>query len=323
MINEIDNDVPDNMLRIEYMLGNFCNYKCHYCFPGSNEGDVSWPDIAVVKNNLYHLLTHYKKYGKNKFHFYLVGGEPTVWKDLPELCNFLKSNFDVIIELSTNASRSLRWWTENLNNFDHIAISVHNEFAKIDHIIEVADMLYHNGAYVNADVLMDPNNFDACKDIVNALFDSQHNWPIIAKAVYFDGLHKHTQDQLEYLKEPIKRMPSMEWHNSTTKKPVVTTTIKYSNGEIVNTIDDGWIKKNNLNFFYNWSCNIGVEIIKIFGNGRISSNCQQPLYGLNTEFNLYDSNFIETFDVPIVPTTCKQLICPCNRETVAKKVKHA
>lgn len=323
MIKEIDNNVPDDMLRIEYMLGNFCNYKCYYCFPGSNEGDVPWPDIEVIKNNLYHLLTHYKKYGKNKFHFYLVGGEPTVWKNLPDLCSFLKDNFSVVIELSTNASRSLKWWSDNLRNFDHVAISVHNEFAKIDHIIEVADMLYHNGSYVNADVLMDPANFERCSDIVNELCNSRYQWPIIAKAVYFNGSHKHTQDQLDYLKEPIKRMPDMNWHYATSKKPVITTTIKYDNGNIVNTIDDGWIKKNNLNFFYNWSCNIGVEIIKIFENGKISSNCQQKLYGLDHEYNLYDADFTKKFNVEITSTLCKQLICPCNRETITKKIKHA
>ena len=55
MITRILNNDDPNLLRIEYMPGNLCNYKCHYCFPGSNEGDVKWPDVDLVLKNLDHL----------------------------------------------------------------------------------------------------------------------------------------------------------------------------------------------------------------------------------------------------------------------------
>ena len=34
---------------IELDLGNVCNYKCNYCFPGANEGTVLWPDINKIE----------------------------------------------------------------------------------------------------------------------------------------------------------------------------------------------------------------------------------------------------------------------------------
>ena len=77
MIKEVINNYPSNFLRIEYMLGNVCNYKCNYCFPGCNDGNIKWPDINIVKTNLSHLLDHYVSKGRNKFELYLVGGEPT------------------------------------------------------------------------------------------------------------------------------------------------------------------------------------------------------------------------------------------------------
>ena len=55
MINRIENNQDPDMVRIEYMPGNTCNHKCHYCFPGSNEGDQGWPDVDIVKQNLSHL----------------------------------------------------------------------------------------------------------------------------------------------------------------------------------------------------------------------------------------------------------------------------
>ena len=102
MLTQVINGRDLNVLTIEFMLGNTCNYKCSYCFPGSNEGDHPWPDIELLLKNLKHLLDTYVKQGKTVFEFYLVGGEPTIWKDLPILCQFLKNNYNSIIRLSTN-----------------------------------------------------------------------------------------------------------------------------------------------------------------------------------------------------------------------------
>ena len=42
-IIKIETMEPKNRLRIEYMAGNYCNFKCSYCGPHANGGDVRWP----------------------------------------------------------------------------------------------------------------------------------------------------------------------------------------------------------------------------------------------------------------------------------------
>jgi len=37
---------------IELDLGNTCNYKCNYCFPGANEGTVRWPNVDRLETAL-------------------------------------------------------------------------------------------------------------------------------------------------------------------------------------------------------------------------------------------------------------------------------
>ena len=318
MIKKIQNNQPSNMLRIEYMLGNLCNHKCHYCFPGSNEGDKPWPDLELVKRNLEHFLNHYVSQGKTKFTIFIVGGEPTLWKGLEYLCKFLKDKFDIIIEISTNGTRKCSWWKENAKYFDHIGVSVHREYANIDHIIQVCDILYEQGAFVNADVLMDPESFDYCSNIVEKLKESKYNWPIIAKVVNFNGSHRYTDTQLSYFNESVKRYPAQEWYESTSKKESTEVTITKDNDEVVVVKNDSWLTLNNLNHFKGWECNLGVDIVKIFANGQITGNCQQMLF---ENHNLYDSNFTNVFNPKLIPVICTKSVCSCNGEMICNKRK--
>lgn len=320
MIVRVKNNQPSDTLRIEYMLGNLCNHKCHYCFPGSNEGDQPWPDIDIVKENLGHLLEHYRNNGKPKSEIFLVGGEPSLWKGLPELCTYLKQKFDTRIEMSSNGSKALGWWKREAHNFDVVGISVHHEFAKLDHIIKVCDTLYENDVMVNADVLIDPYHFDKCVSNVEYLKNNaKHKWPIIAKIVHFAGMHKYTPEQLEYFNDTIKQYPNMEWYNRNVRKEETTIELVKNDGTSIITKDDGWMIRNKLNYFKGWHCNIGVDFIKIFGNGKISGNCQQTLYGESYDHNLYDEQFKQKFSPAIVPVICTKNICGCNEEVVCNK----
>jgi len=318
MIKKIENNQPSDLLRIEFMPGNTCNHKCYYCFPGSNEGDMPWPDVNLVKSNLSHLLSHYEANGKPKSNLYIVGGEPTLWKGLGELCQYLKSKHDIIIEMSTNGTRKINWWKQNAKNFDHIEVSIHQEFANITHLINVCDTLYEQGVFVNADVLIDPNAFDKCLNIIDSLKTSKHAWPIIAKVVNFNGVHRYTKEQLKYFDDSVKRYPTQEWYNSTTKKQRTAVSITKDNNKVIEVSSDSWLTRNKLNHFYGWECNLGVDILKIFSNGSITGNCQQTIYGGH---NLYDSNFVNNFRPTIAPVICSKSICSCNGEMICNKRK--
>lgn len=313
MITRIENNQDPKLVRIEYMPGNTCNHKCYYCFPGSNEGDQAWPDVEVVKKNLSHLLTYYENNGKPKSNLYIVGGEPTLWKGLEELCQYLKSKHDVIIEISTNGTRKINWWKKNAKNFDHVEVSVHREFANVEHLIEVCDTLYDEGVFVNADALIDPKAYDECLDIVEKLKTSKHDWPIIAKVVHFDGRHRYTEQQLEYFTETIKRYPTLEWFESTTRKALREIKI-YKDNDIIVVDNDNYLITHGLNKFKGWSCNLGVDFIKIFPDGRITGNCQEKLFG-----NLYAPNFTEAYTPTIQPLICGREMCVCSEETVIEK----
>lgn len=287
---------------IEFELGNVCNFKCNYCFPGSNEGNKLWPNIENVDR----ALLKYLKAHNRKTRLYLIGGEPTLWKHLPRFCNNIKFAHNTIINISTNASQSMRWWKKYWISFDVVNISVHHEFSNVNHCIAVADFLYKKGIEVNIDVLMDPQHFDKCKNIIEQCKKSNYLFPIIAKTVVFNGAHRYTSEQLEYVSEYIKRYPDMDWYNRVSKR--VPT--KYTIDGVVET-NNSYLINNNLNHFKGWKCNLGVDIVKIDAQGNIRGNCGQDL-----KQNIYTTDVYK-----IEPVICEQETCPCAGETITTKWK--
>jgi organic radical activating enzyme len=318
MLTQVIEGRNPDVLTIELMLGNLCNYKCSYCFPGSNEGDHPWANTDTLIKNITHLFETYKQHGKNKFELYLVGGEPTLWKDLPKFCSFLKNNYDVIIRLSTNGYKKPEWWKQNSKLFDAVEISVHHEFANPDHIISVCDALYNEKTNLVANVLMDPAFFNKCVSILEHIKSSKKRWPIVAKWVHFDGKSKYTAQQAEYLEKPLKRWPNLFWwftlkYHARYKTWVIENTKKKE-------VADNYLTLQGKNYFKGWSCNLGVDHLHISMLGMISGNCGQLLYGKNSYFNLYQDNFVTNFNPTISAVTCTKDICGCGFETNISKV---
>ena len=52
MLTQVIEGRNPDVLTIELMLGNLCNYKCSYCFPGSNEGDHPWANTDTLIKNI-------------------------------------------------------------------------------------------------------------------------------------------------------------------------------------------------------------------------------------------------------------------------------
>ena len=316
MLTQVINSKRSDVLTIEYMLGNLCNYKCSYCFPGSNEGNYKWPNTDIVIKHLDHLLQTYIKFGKTRFEFYFIGGEPTLWKDLPKLCKHLKAHYDVKLRISTNGSRPLDFWKNYSKCFDQIEVSVHHEFAKPDHIKQVCDIIYDQKINLVANVLMNPDAFDKCKDIVEELKTSYRKWPILAKVVHFKGQPRYTEEQQKYFSHTLKRYPNLFWYWRI--KDRETIKIWKIEDDKKQRVNSSWFVFNNANHFKGWTCNLGVDHLSIYQDGRISGNCQQLIYGLPL-FNFYDADFIEKFNPEIKPTVCSKNTCECTHEITINK----
>jgi wyosine [tRNA(Phe)-imidazoG37] synthetase (radical SAM superfamily) len=269
-----------------------------------------------------HLVKHYRENSNiNDIEIHFLGGEPTLWKHLGSLVKFIKSQVECRICILTNASRTLRWWEEYADYFDHVGISVHHERADIDHIIAVSNILYSKKiSFYNA-VLMDHTTWDKCLDIVKQLSNTKKKWTVLAKAIHINGVNQYDTEQQEYLKDQVKRNPSFISFIQNYKISRMKYTVTKENGDIVTTKNPSYFSMNMLNHYEGWECNLGINYLFIDRTGMVSGTCKQKLYGLDYYFNLNDTDFIEKYNPTITSVICEQKICMCGGEAALTKRK--
>ena len=125
---------------IDWQLGNYCNFKCSYCFDDANSGTHRVPKLNdTIKSNIQHLVNECRRKGSDKIFFSLSGGEPTMYHDFSELSEFLKTLGK--LKLITNGSRTEKWWITNRDKVDEVSISHHMEFSDPDHTIKIIETL--------------------------------------------------------------------------------------------------------------------------------------------------------------------------------------
>lgn len=316
----VHNNWRDEVLNIDISLGNYCNYKCWYCWPGSNYGTQKFPDIDVIKKNLSYLINYYKEHTNKKvFDVHFCGGEPSHWKDLPEFIKFLKEEHNCLISMTSNGSKKLEWWEKNARYFDRVHLSCHHEYVQLEEYRNLCDYLYTQNVVASVSVMMDPRAWDKCIEIVEYLKDSKHQWTIRYVEI-IDPTINYTQEQIDILtKHRARRVNSFfffknnKYHRSkVTVKDNIGKKYKFEDNEIL-------LKK--LNNFYGWECSVGVNWLNVSMTGRISGTCGQKLWGEEEHYNLYADDFLEKFQPTLQPAVCEQSVCLCNVETVMPKRK--
>jgi organic radical activating enzyme len=320
-IVEIKN-TQSRIVRINYDLGNVCNYSCWYCFPGSHEGDVPWPNADVVKRNLVKIVNHYKLHA-DEVQVAFLGGEPTLWKELGDVVEYVAKNSECKIYIITNGSRTLRWWNEYGGYFDNVSISVHHQRVDVDHIIKLANLLETKNTTYFADVLMDHTAWYKCVDIVNQLSSAKNKFAVFAKPIQLNGVTMYNDAQREYLSKSLKQYPSIKFILRNFRKLLRVANTKitaiFDDGSKETTRNENYFNIHMLNKFKGWNCNIGVDLVFINRQGKLTGACNQRLFDLDFEYNINDADF--SFSPKIKPAVCEQEFCMCPGEAALAKRK--
>lgn len=266
-MNEISNDYPDT-IHIEWVLSNVCNYKCNYCIPSLNNGSSGQPNIddALRFFNYVH-----DKINSNAKMLTISGGEPTLWPDLVNFLNSLDSSYYTAIV--TNGSRTLRWWNDfvsTCHNIHRASISVHLQYADVDHIINLCKIL-ENKIRVTVMIMFDKLYQHKLENFLNRLTDENLKISITVKPVNIRDQGNISQN---YTNEEKKLIQNFKYEKiNLSKLPIATHLV--IDGEERHIFYTNELISNNLHTFKGWYCEIGLKRLVINYDGTIyPAQCQ-------------------------------------------------
>lgn len=305
--------VQQNVLVVDWVLGNYCNYNCRYCFPFSNLGNKRVPPLDVFLHNLEYFLDKIVE-NNYKVFFILSGGEPTVYNKFTELIKIIKHRIpNSIIEVVTNGSRTINWWEKNKELIDNVNLSFHVQFAKKEHFLSVIKTLKGKGLSIL--IMMHPeetlfqigveahqyfidNNILEYSSLgVNSLRDTENT-------KRGDIIFKYSKEQLAFLEKNFYLNTQVKRNNIMNHKSIAydidNNTYNFNLPQILNINPD----------FTGWKCSVGREHISINYDGYIIAMCGDKIF--ETKYNIYKDDLeMKKFDFPKNDITCTVGKCLC------------
>jgi organic radical activating enzyme len=272
------------LFNVSWILGRFCNYKCSYCWPYARSDQMDYQTLEVYKSTVDEIKRQARLNGFTEFHWSFSGGEPTAYKQLPDLVKHLdeqESSYQSI-HMTTNLSPGSKWWNTWCKNTDllqrrSITASFHAEFAKEQEFGDKCVQLMYERVLVTVNQVMVPDKFyetlERCDRLrtrgINVTLKPQSNDTATA---IVDG---YTPEMISIMQDDFEQQEGNQ--------------IRLTDG-----IQDYYIDQaerfNALGFnsFTDWTCNSGYQSVIIRGSEvkRAYSCFDQPL-GTIDKFTLF------------------------------------
>jgi len=305
-----NNPAHNDWFVVNWCLGNTCNFKCSYCPEDLHSGSVKWPDVEQVKNFMTRVA---EQVAPKKVYYTFTGGEVTLYKHLTEICQHAVS-LESKVGIISNGSRTLRWWDDNKQYFDHVCLSFHSEFADVDHFGEVVKLL-HNDVRTHVNIMMSPEKFNFCVDVANKirklgnitmalqpllhdLGDTLFDYNEVQKVIFYR--------QYELISKNIK-YDELFKINDTCRG--IMKMIKEDGSKLVSSSHR--FISHKANDWSGWKCYAGVEQIAVDFSGDI-------LRGWCAVGGKI-GNIFEDFEIPKEPIICNKTMCHCNFDITSTK----
>lgn len=303
-MHSITTDNP-NSLNAEWEVSNHCNYQCSYCDPSLYGNTTGWvdPDTALK----FWKSVNDEINSNNKM-LTLTGGEPTLWPKLFYFLDNLDNSYEVGIV--SNGSRTLRWWQKlsKINNVKHLTISIHLEYASVEHIAKVIDIMSKTSA-VAVLIVINPSKVQESIQFAEQLKEKGLTCRIILKTVTLRHNAGNGQRYL-YSQEIVDYINNWQYWRKNNNVDVKSAGHNlYIDGKQMPGGALHGLVSNGKNSFTGWKCNIIRNRITVNTLGKVyGSKCntgkQYPLG------NIRDGK-IDTSVIPNLPIECKDLWCQC------------
>lgn len=298
----ISNDYPETM-HIEWVVNNVCNYKCSYCMPDLHSGTSGQPHF---ENSLNFLDFVHKNVNPNKKMLTLSGGEPTMWPRLGEFLRQMNPNY--MVTIVTNGSRTLRWWQDfidEVQNLTVVTISVHLEYAELEHIISLCKILERK-VRTTVLVLFNPAKRAEATMFAERFAAEDLNITYTIKPITTRFEEDSDNESLDYTGADKDFIGKYTKYKQEGFQPLPVASRLIADGELKPAFFGGKMIADKTNKFAGWWCEAGRKRLTIWHNGNVyGAQCKtakQNLLG-----NINDSGEIKVINGLV----CNILHCAC------------
>ena len=274
-----------------WILGRFCNYNCSYCWPYARSDQIDHQPLEVYTNTIDEIKRQARANGFNQFHWSFSGGEPTAYKQFPELIKHLDETESPYqsIHMTTNLSPGSKWWNTWCANTAllqrrSITASFHDEFAKEQEFGDKCLQLQHELVYVTINQVMVPEKFYELYARmerfhargINVTLKPQSN-PTASAIV--DG---YTEDMIHKMREGFPQRANGEELHQIALYEADDTEHLFDQAERFNAF--------GFNKFAGWTCNSGYQSVIIRGNEvKRAYSCKEENLGTIEKFTLFSA----------------------------------
>jgi MoaA/NifB/PqqE/SkfB family radical SAM enzyme len=292
---------------VNWCLGNTCNFECSYCPDDLHSGSVKWPEIEQIKQFMTRVA---EQVAPRKVYYELTGGEVTLYKHFTEICQHATA-LGAKVGLISNGSRTLRWWEDNKQYFDHVCLSFHPEFADAEHFVQVVKLL-NNDVRTHVNIMMSPEKFDFCYAIANKVKTLGNISMALQPLIHdfgdtlfdYDDFQKKIFDkQHELIVKHIKYTKSFDYYRGAMKM------VKIDGTEVVSSAHRFISQKTN--DWSGWKCYSGAEQIVVDLSGDVFRGWCKVGGKIG--------NIFENFEVTKTPVICNKTMCHCNFDIMSTK----
>ena len=313
MTTTLRNDFPNTTI-VSWTLTTTCNYNCHYCVDELHDGKYRWPDIDSMNNFLKRLSS------KSRVHCEVLGGEPTLW---PELITFLRKhryNENITFEISSNGSRSMRWWGRFVNNVSKhsiLTLSFHGAEGNVDHFVNVVKFVSQH-FNVCVCIMLDPSSVEKCYKVGNDLIEGN-----VSADVYYKSIRPKMNSRAKlikgYTKEMLDKIRAGRVRNI---QSIIRPPRSVPGTIFINEKPISYPKMlvNRSHRFKGWKCWAGNKRFIVDPDGWVHP-CQQLTFNLNPLYQMFNINDPDSYysindDTPL---RCPVEFCSCKSDALVKK----
>lgn len=290
-----------DQLKVEWNIGKRCNYDCSYCPSSIHDSFSPHTPIDVLESALDKLTAIGRP-----LRLSLTGGEPCVHPDIEDFFEYTKRKGVFWLSVTTNGTRSHKWYADNSEFYQHLVISLHFEHdwkRVLATIHELVFMAPNIDFFVN--VMAHHEHMDDVRAAVEFLEKISVKYAI-RRIRWTEGDH-NVFDDMRYEGQDL------QWILGKDASAKPNTIIYKDDGEPMIYHANDVIKKH-LNQFKGWKCRAGIESLMINWDGDVHRATCRVGGSLG---NIYNGTFV----VPSDPIICTRDFCTCAADVPLTKEK--